>query len=157
MSIADKITYGYMKNIKHCMECPVCHDKMTFKKNTKAWVCDDCGYSLLEQEFLDDFVFWFCYGCGEYLNTQDGFKRKGTSWMCTKCGFDNDTTFSNIKGECKDCGKLLDNPNATICSGCETILMIKAKQALDTDSEIYYTLSDALKEDKRNEGGDYYE
>lgn len=57
MSITDKITYRYMKNIKRWMECPVCHDKMTFKKNTKAWVCDDCGYSLLEQEFLDDFVF----------------------------------------------------------------------------------------------------
>lgn len=36
MSIADKITYGYIKNIKRWMECPVCHDKMTFKKNTKA-------------------------------------------------------------------------------------------------------------------------
>lgn len=77
--------------------------------------------------------------------------------MCTKCGFDNDTTFSNIKGECKNCGKLLDNPNATICSDCKTIRMTKAKQALDTASEICYTMSDALKEDKRNEGGDYYE
>ena len=123
MKVGDKITYTYIKRIKKWMECPVCHQKMTFKKTEKAWKCNSCSYYIPEADFLDDFVFWFCDGCGEYLNIQKGFDRNEEEWICTKCGFKNNTTFSNIKGECKDCGKILDNPDATICSDCKIIRM----------------------------------
>lgn len=146
MKLMDKITYTYIKGIKKWMECPVCHEKMTFKKSSKEWKCDHCLYSISEEEFLDDFVFWFCDGCESYLNVQPGFNRKRNEWICTECGLKNDITFANIKGQCKDCGILLDNPNATICSDCKTIRMKKAQMALETVSDICYTLSDALKE-----------
>ncbi len=37
------------------MECPVCHQKMTFKKTEKAWKCNSCSYFIPEADFLDDF------------------------------------------------------------------------------------------------------
>ena len=99
MSISDRVTYFYIKNVKRWMECPVCHYKLFFKKEKAAWYCGKCKYKLFEKEFLDDFVFWFCDGCGTYLNVQNGFNRKGTTWVCTKCGLNNDITFSNIKSD----------------------------------------------------------
>lgn len=145
MSISDKVTYFYIKNIKRWMECPVCHHKLFFKKEKAAWCCDKCEYELLEKEFLDDSVFWFCDGCGTYLNVQDGFDRKGVTWVCTKCGFDNDITFNNIKGECKDCGTLLDNPNATICDECKTERMRKAQIILQATADFCQSTAAALK------------
>ena len=143
-NLSNKLTYSYIKNIKRWMECPVCHRKMIFEKGRSAWVCNDCSYALPEEEFLDDFVFWFCDGCNEYLNVQDGFDRKRTNWVCTKCGFDNDITFANLRGQCKDCGKLLMNPDATICSECKTIRMRKAKAVLDSVADFCEILKDAL-------------
>lgn len=151
MKVGDKITYTYIKRIKKWMECPACHQKMTFKKMEKAWKCNSCSYFIPEADFLDDFVFWFCDGCGEYLNIQNGFDRNGKEWICTKCGFKNDTTFSNIKGECKDCGKILDNPDATICRDCKTIRMRKAQIAMETAAEICYSLADSLNESNNRE------
>ena len=68
MSITDKLTYTYIKRIKRWMECPICHKKMTFSKTKLSWICNECGYSITEKEFLDDFVFWFCDECNSYLN-----------------------------------------------------------------------------------------
>lgn len=144
MNFMDKLSYFYIKRIKRNMQCPVCNHTLKFSKVLKSWVCKDCGYSLSEVEFLDDFVLWFCDGCGTYLNVQEGFDRKAKSHICEKCGFDNDTTFDNIKGECKDCGKLLDNPDATICEDCKTIRMEKAKAFLDVAATCCYDLADAL-------------
>lgn len=151
VKLVDKITYIYIKKIKKWMECPVCHNKMLFDKKGKLWKCNNCSYDLPETEFLDDFVFWFCDGCGEYLNIQEGFNRKGTEWTCTKCGFNNDTTLSNIKGECKDCGKLLENPDATICSKCKIIRMQKAQLLLESVADICYSMTDSLKESNERE------
>lgn len=55
MKVGDKITYTYIKRIKKWMECPVCHQKMTFKKTEKAWKCNSCSYFIPEADFLDDF------------------------------------------------------------------------------------------------------
>ncbi len=126
------------------MECPVCHKTLKFDKSTSSWVCDDCKYSLTEKEFLDDYVFWFCDGCGTYMNVQEGFDRKGKRWICTECGFDNDITDGNIKGECKDCGKLLDNPDADLCEDCKILRIKKAQIILEGTSDICNTLSDVL-------------
>ena len=59
MSFISKATYFYIKNIKRWMECPVCHNKMLFDKETDNWSCDTCNYILSEKDFLDDFIFWF--------------------------------------------------------------------------------------------------
>lgn len=97
MNIIDKATYAYIKNIKKWMECPICHQRMLFNKNTKSWVCHECPYCLSEAEFLDDFVFWFCDECGAYLNIQSGFDRKASKHICLRCSFENDITTANIK------------------------------------------------------------
>ena len=144
MTLIDRALYAYIKGIKRWMECPVCHGKMKFSKKSQSWECNSCEYALLETDFLDDFVFWFCDGCNTYLNVQKGFDRKGKTWVCKKCGFNNDITFNNIRGVCKDCGDLLYNPNATICDSCKAERLCKAKAFCDTASEICYTLADSL-------------
>lgn len=149
-SLADILTYTYIKRIKRWMECPVCHKKMVFSKGIKSWICQDCEYTITEDDFLDDFVFWFCDGCNNYLNIQPGFDRKGTSWVCTKCGFNNDITFANLRGECKDCGTLLMNPDATICSECKTVRLQKAKAILDASADLCFTLADTIYPDEAN-------
>ena len=144
-SLADILSYMYIKRIKRWMDCPVCYGRLLFSKQMKAWVCARCEYTIHEDDFLDDFVFWFCDGCGTYLNVQPGFDRKGTHWVCEKCGFDNDTTFNNIHGECKDCGALLMNPDATICRDCKIVRLQKAKAVLSAASDMCFALSDAIR------------
>lgn len=144
-NLFEVLEYAYIKRIKGWMECPVCHKRMLFVKDRRAWVCVGCEYFITEEDFLDDFVFWFCDGCNTYLNNQPGFDRKGTRWTCAKCGFDNDITFDNIRGECKDCGVLLPNPDATICPECKIVRLQKAKAVLDASADLCFTLSDAIR------------
>lgn len=144
-SLSDILSYAYIKRIKRWMECPICHKKMVFSNAQKAWICQSCEYIITEADFLDDFVFWFCDGCNDYLNAQPGFDRKGSSWVCTKCGFNNDTTFANLRGECKDCGVLLANPDATICSDCKIKRLQKAKAILDSTADLCYKLADVVR------------
>lgn len=144
-NISDILTYAYIKRIKRWMECPVCHKRMLFSKKAKSWICHNCEYAITEDDFLDNFVFWFCDGCNDYLNAQPGFDRKGVSWVCTKCGFNNDTTFNNLRGQCKDCGILLMNPDATICPECKTKRLQKAKAVLDASADLCFTLADTVR------------
>lgn len=136
MSVSDKVTYAYIKNIKRWMECPVCHEKMKYKKKEKAWSCEACGYAFTEEEFLDDFVFWFCDECGSYLNNQEGFDKSSAKHICRNCGYENDTTFSNIKGMCIDCGAVLSNPDAVLCDDCKAIRKEKAIKWLKTAGKV---------------------
>ena len=152
-NLGDALTYSYIKRIKKWMECPVCHKKMFFSKRQKSWVCAECSYSITEENFLDDFVFWFCDGCNTYLNVQPGFDPKGATWFCSKCGFENDITFANIKGECKDCGVVLDDPAASICSECKVNRMQKVKNVLDATADFCYVLSNAVKSDDSEYSG----
>lgn len=144
-SLIEMLSYGYIKGIKRWMECPLCHKRMLFCKEKKSWVCIDCNYSITEADFLDDFVFWFCDGCNAYLNAQLGFDRKGSHWVCSQCGFDNDITSENLCGQCKDCGVVLKNPDAAICPECKIIRLQKTKVLLDATSEVCFALSDVTR------------
>ena len=103
---------------------------MSINKSSTIWTCEDCGYQLANAVFEDDYVFWFCDECGTYLNNQDGFDRHAQKHICQNCGYENDTTFDNIKGTCSDCGKLIPDPDATLCLDCKQARREKAKQWL---------------------------
>ncbi len=127
-SILERITYAYVRRIKKWMFCPACQQgKMTIDKNSIIWTCENCGYELTADEFEDDYVFWFCDECNSYLNNQEGFDRKASRHICRSCGYENDTTFDNVKGICSDCGKIIPNPNATLCADCKQARKDKAK------------------------------
>lgn len=118
-SIADYLTYAYIRKIRKWMFCPSCQKgKMTINKKSTLWTCEDCGYKLSADEFEDDYVFWFCDECSSYLNNQKGFDRNASRHICRNCGYENDTTFDNIKGICSDCGKIIPDPDSTLCADC---------------------------------------
>lgn len=131
MKISDNLTYFYIKNIKRWMPCPACNQKMFFLKKSDDWICSNCKYTLSEVEYLDDYVFWFCDCCNTYLNMQRSFDKSKTRHICLECGFENDTTSSNIVGICKDCGIHLKNPNGTICEECKIVRLEKAAKKCD--------------------------
>ena len=120
--LSDKLNNFYIKNIKKWMFCPVCKKgKMIIAKKLNLWICEDCNYQLSNKEFENNYVFWFCDECESYLNNQDGFDITSNKHICRNCGYENDTTENNIKGCCSDCGKLISNPEATICVECRNI------------------------------------
>ena len=130
-SLIDRLTYAYIRKIKRWMFCPACKKgKLIINKKSTLWTCEECGYKLAVKEFEDDYVFWFCDECESYLNIQDGFKRNAKKHLCKKCGYENDTTFDNLKGVCSDCAKLLSNPDSTLCHDCKTLRLQKAKDIL---------------------------
>lgn len=136
-SLTEKITYAYIRKIKKWMFCPSCKDgKMVINKESTMWQCEDCGYQLSADEFEDDYVFWFCDECGTYLNIQEGFDRTASKHICTKCGYENDTTFDNIKGVCIDCGKTTPNPEQTLCDNCKIARKEKSKERLKTAAKV---------------------
>lgn len=136
-TILETMTYAYIRRIKKWMFCPACQNgKMTINKKSTLWTCEECGYKLSADEFEDDYVFWFCDECSTYLNNQEGFDRHASRHICTKCGYENDTTFDNIKGICSDCGKLLPDPDATLCVDCKLARKQKAKEWLKTAGKV---------------------
>lgn len=135
----DKVSYFYTKHLKKWIECPICHKKMRFNKQKQSWVCNSCNYKILEKDFTDDFVFWFCDNCDTYLNNQDGFDKKTSKHTCQECGYENDTTLENIKGSCIDCGKTLTNPNIKLCENCKKQRKEKAKEWLTKTGKIVAT------------------
>ena len=136
-SILDHLTYAYIRKIKKWMFCPACKDgKMSINKNSTMWICEKCGYKLSADEFEDNYVFWFCDECESYLNIQEGFDRKSKKHICKKCGYENDTSFSNIKGICSDCGKVIYDPDTTLCNDCKQVRKEKAKEWLKTAGKV---------------------
>lgn len=130
-SIGDRLTYAYIRKIKKWMFCPACQKgKMTIDKKSTVWTCEDCGYNFSADEFEDGYVFWFCGECNTYLNNQDGFDIHATKHICRKCGYENDTTFDNVKGICSDCGKIIPDPDTTLCADCRQLRKQKAKEWL---------------------------
>lgn len=126
-------TYAYIRKIKKWMFCPACQNgKMTINKKSTLWTCGDCGYKLSADEFEDDYVFWFCDECNTYLNNQEGFDRHASHHICQKCGYENDTTFDNVKGICSDCGKIIPDPDGTLCIDCKQARKAKANEWLKT-------------------------
>ena len=160
ISLGDRASYFYIKNIKKWMFCPACKSgKMTFNKKKSLWTCEDCGYHFSEQYFLNDRVFWFCDECEAYLNNQEGFNKKSAKHICRNCGYENDTTSNNIKGICSDCGKVLPNPNATLCSDCGQARLEKAKEWLKVAAGVAVvtgvTILEASANDNDYENNDY--
>ncbi|MBO5248039.1 MAG: hypothetical protein J6B54_01935, partial [Clostridia bacterium] len=118
-NIMNRIQYAYIRKIKKWMFCPACQKgKMSINKKSTMWTCEECCYQLPADEFEDNYVFWWCDECGTYLNNQECFDRNASKHICRKCGYENDTTFNNIKGICSDCGKTLPDPDATLCTDC---------------------------------------
>lgn len=135
--IGDRLTYLYLRKIKKWMFCPACQKgKMSINKKSTLWTCEECGYELSVKEFEDDYVFWFCDECNAYLNIQEGFDRTATRHICTKCGYENDITFDNMKGICSDCGKVIPDPDSTLCADCRLKRRQKAKERLMTAGKI---------------------
>lgn len=135
--LGDVLTYAYIRKIKKWMFCPACQkDKMTIDKKSKLWICESCGYKLSADEFEDDYVFWFCDECETYLNNQEGFDRQASRHICKKCGYENDTTFDNLKGICSDCGKTIANPDGTLCVDCKKVRKERAKEWFKTAGKI---------------------
>ena len=136
-SFIDGLTYAYIRKIKKWMFCPACQTgKMAIDKDSTVWTCEECGYKLSADEFEDNYVFWFCDECQSYLNNQEGFDRNISKHICRNCGYENDTTFENIKGICSDCGKILPDPHATLCVDCKIIRRAKAKEWLITAGKV---------------------
>lgn len=136
-SIVDRITYAYIRKIKKWMFCPACQQgKMTINKKSTLWTCEECGYSLSADEFEDDYIFWFCDECNTYLNNQNGFDRHASRHICRNCGYENDTTFENVKGICTDCGKIIPDPDGTLCADCRQERRQKAKEWLITAGKV---------------------
>ena len=130
-NLIDLVKYAYIRRVKKWMFCPACPDgKMQINRASTLWQCEDCGYGLSADEYEDDYVFWFCDECNAYLNNQEGFDRKQDKHICRKCGYENDTTFDNIKGICSDCGKTLPDAESTLCVDCRGIRREKAKKWL---------------------------
>ena len=136
-SIIDRLTYAYIRKIKKWMFCPACQKgKMTIDKKSTVWTCEDCGYKLSADEFEDNYVFWFCDECQTYLNNQEGFDLNAAKHICRNCGYENDTTFENVKGICSDCGKIIPDPDATLCADCRQRRREKAKEWLITAGKV---------------------
>lgn len=136
-NILEILTYAYIRKIKKWMFCPACQNgKMSINKKSTLWTCEECGYKLSADEFEDDYVFWFCDECNSYLNNQEGFDRHASRHICKKCGYENDTTFNNIKGICTDCGKIIPDPDGTLCVDCRQIRRQKAKDRLITVGKV---------------------
>lgn len=117
--VPDEVSYFYIKNVKGWMECPICGEKMCFDETHESWVCENSDFRLTEAEFMDGYVFWFCDQCGEFLNAQKGFLKDASTWACTNCGFENDMSAENLVGMCRECGALLENPDASLCPDCD--------------------------------------
>ncbi|MCD7826391.1 MAG: hypothetical protein LUH14_10595 [Clostridiaceae bacterium] len=129
--ISTQLTYAYLRRVKKWMLCPCCQNgKMRINKASTMWTCENCDYELSADEFEDDYVFWFCDECEAYLNDQDGFDRNASKHICQNCGYENDTTLDNIKGICSDCGKVIADPEATLCEDCRNVRKDKAKKWL---------------------------
>lgn len=130
-SIVDALTYTYIRKIKKWMFCPACQNgKMTINRKSTVWTCEECEYKLSADEYEDNYVFWFCDECNAYLNNQNGFDRRASFHICQKCGYKNDTTFDNVKGICSDCGKVIPDPDGTLCIDCKQARKTRAKEWL---------------------------
>lgn len=76
------------------MDCPSCYGTMFLVDG--VWQCHNCAYCISQQEMLNGATFWFCDGCGEFLNVQPGFTTESGKWTCTRCQWANDVTEENM-------------------------------------------------------------
>ena len=128
------------------MICPNCNGEFIYNKRTKNWVCHSCGYIVSAEKMENDYVFWFCDKCGTFMNVQKGFTEENGVWICEKCHTLNDVTLDNLRGQCRYCGKLLNDPDKTICPECMDELLIKMKNGVDKAGEVINNINELLKD-----------
>lgn len=143
--LSDKLTYFYIRNIKKYMICPSCGDKLLLDKKNEVWSCCKCSYSLSTEEFENDYIFWFCDGCGVFLNNQKGFDLNGSQWTCKKCGVENDISLNNVVDICRDCGeKLPPNTKFGLCDKCKIEELKLLGKQLELASDVLLNLSSVM-------------
>lgn len=121
-SISSRITHMYLRNVKKWIYCPACrHGKMRINQTKSAWVCEECGYLLSDNDLASGYVFWFCDKCDSYLNIQNSFNPNSNKHVCQVCGYENTISPANIEGICLDCGEILSDPNASYCETCKAV------------------------------------
>lgn len=96
-----------------CTECyhsnPINEDEIKeFEEKNNEGICPNCGENLEDQfgycpegrhTCYCGEILYFCQGCHELLNSQDGFYEDCEEWICTECGTDNEITESNCDDE----------------------------------------------------------
>lgn len=103
------------------------------KKNNKS-ILDRLAYA-----YIRKIRKWmFCPVCHDGKMT---INKDSTVWTCEKCGYENDTSFSNVKGVCSDCGKIIPDPEATLCIDCRQSRKEKTKQRLINAAKIVGTVA----------------
>lgn len=89
----DKIVNGVYSHLYDSF-CPRCGTQMVLEGN-QIWVCNNCNYSITLKK-LKKTIYWFCDGCGAFMNDQKGFNTKKKTWKCRECGMKNDVSEANI-------------------------------------------------------------
>ena len=87
--------------------CPYCSAELRsqagFNNETTVWTCKSCGNEIVfptkDMEGFDPVesfkgarfpgIYWYCDGCGSFLNQQEGFDDHLDCWECTVCGHVN--------------------------------------------------------------------
>lgn len=86
-------TVQRFKKVKE-MECPSCYGTMSMVDG--VWQCRGCAYCISQADIQNGATFWFCDGCGEFLNVQPGFTVENGEWVCVRCHWTNDVTEENV-------------------------------------------------------------
>ena len=74
---------------------------------------------------------FFGFGRGSYtLAELQELDRYAKKHLCQNCGYENDTTFDNIKGVCTDCGATIQE-GSKLCADCKQKRRNKAKDWLE--------------------------
>lgn len=144
--LKEQLQQFYEKRIRGHKDCPVCKgvDTMLADNKRKLWECKECGYSITYDKFYSDYIYWFCDDCEAFLNIQPGFESAKEKWICQCCGYENDITESNIKGQCKDCGMLIDNVDAELCDNCKRIREERKAENLLLAKEVFIQFGKSL-------------
>ena len=131
MGLKEKVTYEYIRRVNRRTFCPVCRkSEMRVDRKQRVWRCKNCGYIFPIKQSGSECVFWFCGNCDAYLNIQDNFDENAVEHTCSTCGYENSLEKENIKGMCRDCGEILQNPEDILCRKCIIARKEKSKATL---------------------------
>lgn len=85
--------------MKNELFCPKCNANLKkqfgFYENINIWVCEECGETLINPNYLDDMI-WYCNGCNDIMNNQSGWDPYfHGKYKCKHCGAINDISVPN--------------------------------------------------------------
>ena len=131
LGLKEKVTYEYIRHVNRRTFCPVCRkSEMRVDRKQRVLRCKNCGYIFPTKQSGRECVFWFCGKCDAYLNIQDNFDENAVKHICSTCGYENSLEKENIKGVCRDCGEILQNPEDMLCQKCIIARKEKSKSVL---------------------------